>query len=632
MGVEVVGADVTSGQVKGIEGNDTFLAEMDSKTETNLGQEAGEPIKSGLGDNSHGTKEETKEADHVTNANFPKDAVDEWPAPQQFHTFYFVKFRSYEDPKLKAKIEQTDKDIQKKNQTRFQITEALKAKRSERANVISQLKPLTTEDKQYRAVMDEKRKEIKPLQTALGKLNSANNVVREKGLGLCSSEEELNDLIKSLQYRISHESISLDEEKQLMREIKQLEGTRGKVIANAAMRAKIQDTLGQKEAIQDQVKVIGGDIDGVRKEQQSVRAKIKQLEEELKAIDEEISSLQEELTSVTEKRNKAFETLTELRKARDEANACYYQNRSLLNNAKELAAKKDLAALEGLSHSEVEKFMSQWSSNKSFREDYERRILPSLDIRQLSRDGRMRNPDEKPIILEATPPTESETMTPLKANAKRAKEAVKSAARPDAASTQKAHNEKIIEPIQVEPRGKVGDLEDIKDNDGTEKSQKELSKSYEIDAAKLKEMKREEEIAKAKLAMERKKKLAEKAAARAAARAHKEAEKKLKEKEKKAKKKVGPSVPATSDEQIEMDAELVEPEEADVKEDDPIPVKAKEQKQNVRYRNLAKSQNRLPKVILKRKKSQSYWSWAVPATILALVLLMLACYFTFWRN
>lgn len=129
MGVEVLGADVTSGLVKGIEGNDTFLAEMDSKTKTNLGQEAGEPIKSGLGDNSHGAKEETTEADHVINANFPKDAVDEWPAPKQTHTFCFVKFRSYEDPKLKAKIEQTDKDVQKRNQARFQITEALKAKR-----------------------------------------------------------------------------------------------------------------------------------------------------------------------------------------------------------------------------------------------------------------------------------------------------------------------------------------------------------------------------------------------------------------------------------------------------------------------------------------------------------------------
>lgn len=61
--------------------------------------------------------------------------------------------------------------------------------------------------------------------------------------------------IKSLQYRIQHETIPLSEEKQILREIKQLEGTREKVIANAAERAKIQDSMGEKEAIQDQVKV-----------------------------------------------------------------------------------------------------------------------------------------------------------------------------------------------------------------------------------------------------------------------------------------------------------------------------------------------------------------------------------------
>lgn len=58
-----------------------------------------------------------------------------------------------------------------------------------------------------------------------------------------------------MQYRIQHESIPLSEEKQILREIKQLEGTREKVIANAAMRAKLQDSMVQKEAIQDQVKV-----------------------------------------------------------------------------------------------------------------------------------------------------------------------------------------------------------------------------------------------------------------------------------------------------------------------------------------------------------------------------------------
>lgn len=58
-----------------------------------------------------------------------------------------------------------------------------------------------------------------------------------------------------MQYRIQHESITLTEEKQIIREIKQLEGTRDKVIANAAMRAEVQKSVGEKDAIQDQVKV-----------------------------------------------------------------------------------------------------------------------------------------------------------------------------------------------------------------------------------------------------------------------------------------------------------------------------------------------------------------------------------------
>nr|GLL31136.1 Proton pump interactor 1 isoform 3 [Ipomoea trifida] len=120
-----------------------------------------------------------------------------------------------------------------------------------------------------------------------------------------SSSYVVNTMIKSLQYRIQHESITPNEEKQILREIKQIEGTREKVIANAAERAKIQESLGEKESIQSQVT--------------------------------------------------------------------------------------------------VDKFVAQWSSNKSFRDDYEKRILQSLDMRHLSKDGRMRNPDEEPLVLPGTP-------------------------------------------------------------------------------------------------------------------------------------------------------------------------------------------------------------------------------------
>nr|CAD1833997.1 unnamed protein product [Ananas comosus var. bracteatus] len=621
MGMEILGADITSGPVKMV-GEEKLSSEIENKAKTNLGQEE-ETTNVGTVDGSNGANGEFKDKDSAS--HFPKDAVDEWPAPKQIHSFYLIKFRSYEDPKMKLKLEQADKEIQKKNQARYQITEALKAKRSERAGVVAQLRPLTSENKQYNEAMNEKMKEMEPLQTALGKLRNANNAVREKGIGLCSSEEELNDLIKSIHYRISHESITLDEEKQLLREIKQLEATRGKVISQAAMRAKLQDSLGHKEAIQDQVKLVGADMDAVKKERQAVRGKIKPLEEQLKAIDAEISSLQDELTSVSEKKDKAFENLNELRKARDAANSCYFQNRSLLNNAKELAAKKDIAALETLAHSEVEKFMLQWSNNKEFREDYERRILPSLDSRQLSRDGRMRNPDEKPIIAQETRQTTEAEVAPIKSTAKQTKEAAGPISRADSASTEKLRDKEIAKVTEVDSKEKKGNLEDTVKSHDAEKTQKELPKKPEIDAETLKQMKRDEQIAKNKLALERKKKLAEKSAAQAAAKAQKEVEKRQKEKEKRARKKAAAQAPGVSDELTETEEKNTEEAEAKPEVETLAPAKAKELKETVRYKNIQKNQSQLPKVILKRKKShQSYWKWAAPAAALALVLAIFA--------
>ncbi|XXG90367.1 hypothetical protein AAC387_Pa12g2149 [Persea americana] len=623
MVVEIMGAELPQGQAK-----DGVPLNIDD-VKPNQGSEYEEPIKFGAVDGSHGMSNwpSKGDSDPSADAKFPKDAVDEWPAPKQIHSFYFVRFRSYEDPKLKAKTDQAEKEIEKKNQARSQLTDTLRAKRSDRAAVISQLKPLTAEDKRYRGMLDEKRKELEPLHAALGKLRSANNVTRERGVGLFSSEEELNDHIASLHYRMQHESIPLVEEKQLLREIKQLEGTREKVIANAAMKAKIQDSLGQKEAIQGQVKLIGGDLDGVRKEQQAIRGKIKDLEEDLKAIDSEINTLQEELGTLNQKRDKAYESKNELRKAREERNAYFYQNRSLLNIAKDLAAKKDIAALEELSHTEMEKFMSLWSSNKAFRDDYEKRILPSLDSRQLSRDGRIRNPDEKPLILEVISPAVEPVATSVKVNTKRSKEDVNPSQEHNTVSINKAQKEGNNKLAKVEIKGQGDVSEDTESLSLPEKPQKESPEDKKIDAGRLKELKREEEMAKSKLALERKKKLAEKAAAKAAIRVQKEAERKLKEREKRAKKKAGSSTPADDDEQVEAETNVVDSEKSEDNIEAQFSAKNKEQKKEVRYRKQQKAQDPLRKVMLKKKKSPSYLVWAVPASVIAIMLAIFAYYY-----
>jgi hypothetical protein len=160
--------------------------------------------------------------------------------------------------------------------------------------------------------------------------------------------------------------------------------------------------------------------------------------------------------------------------------------------------------------------MTQWCESKAFREDYEKRILASLNSRLLSRDGRMRNPDEKPIFIESqapAPPAEQEPI-PVMLHAKQAKEA------PD--PPQAAEAPKVEVPVKSHKAKAALDADDEYE------PPKEKPKSKEVDAARLKEIKRQEEIEKNKLALERKKRQAEKQAAKAAARAQKEAEKKLK--------------------------------------------------------------------------------------------------------
>ncbi|CAA0815981.1 Proton pump-interactor 1 [Striga hermonthica] len=593
---------------------------------------------------SHGVDEPVKvEVNNVAESNFPKDAVDEWPE-SKIHSFYVVRYRALEDQNLRAKLDLAEKELQKKNQARLQIVEKIKAKRADRAQVIAQLRSLGVENKQFRTIMDEKRREMEPLQQALGKLRGSGG--GEKGPAICSSEEELNDIIKSLQYRIQHESIPLTEEKQILREIKQLEGTRPKVIANAAERARIQDSLGQKEAIQGQVKSIGVDLDGVRKEKQVINAKLKQLDEEKLVIEKDINVLEGELAAVTEKRDKTFETIKDMRKQREEGNSSFYQNRTLLTKAKALAANKEVDALKELSKTEVENFMSLWNTNKAFRADYEKRSLSALDMRQMSKDGRLRGPNEKPLVRnevvaapavvqpksEALPkpsatkqiPPKEEAMGPTDPPSEQ-KKAQKAMGRP---KSDKDGNSKKKKEVGLED---AADEEEYGYFVGDKPKELGLGlgpKKEEVDEKKLKEQKREEEIAKRNQAEERKRKQAEKMAAKSAAKAQKEAEKKIKEREKRARKKAGSSAIALDSEEpvAEATEEVAEPEKIEEKIE--APQKNKDRKENtVRNRRpRPRGPDSLPKAILKRKKATNYWVWVGPAAAVAVILLLIVGY------
>ncbi|KAJ0250947.1 Proton pump-interactor 1 [Hirschfeldia incana] len=622
MGVEVVNSGGFEVAPAPVEGKPETNGKVD-KVATKIGSHGEQPPKKD-------EESSSSSSNNKISSDVPKDAAEEWPAAKQIRSFYFVKHRHFEDPKIKAKLEVADKELVKLNKARSAVVDELIAKKDERAKLYEMLDPLKTERQGFNNKFDEKRKEMEPLQQALGKLRG-NDGGSSRGPAICSSQEELNSMIYSYEYRIQHESIPLTEEKKILKEIRLLEGTRAKVIANEATRAKIKEAMGHKDDIQGQVKEMGAGLDGVKKERQAISARINQLNEKVKATKDEIQVLNNELKTVTEKRDKAYSNIREIRKQREEMNSGFYQGREVMNKARELAAQKNVDELEALSNAEVEKFVSLWCSKKNFREDYEKRLLGSLDARQMSRDGRMRNPDEKPLVVREAPvakaaPSATEAVPKANKAKQQPKEEEVAEPKPDDAAPVAQKTEKAKDEVKVSKNVVVEDEEE-EEVYGLGKPPKE---EEEVDEATVKEMRKQEEIAKAKLAMERKKKQAEKAAAKAAIRAQKEAEKKeKKEREKAAKKKTG------GDNKYDaISEEVPEASEAEKEEEIEAPVEEKPQKEKVVKKKPVRNRIRsrggpetLPRPMIKRKKQTNYLVWAAPAAVVVLMLLALGYYY-----
>ncbi|KAJ0242311.1 Proton pump-interactor 4 [Hirschfeldia incana] len=297
---------------------------------------------------------------------------------------------------------------------------------------------------------------------------------------------------------------------------------------------------------------------------------INSLSERLSEVKMEMELLNAQMACVLDHRDRAVDRIKLLRVQRDKGNAAFFQSRVVMKKAIELAACGNFRDLEELSNSEVDKFMSRWNNDKAFREDYKKRIIPSLEERKLRRQEQIRS-------------SESDV---------------------DTENRDETTGKKAIE---------------LKRFSNEEEESDEKEEEEEI----LKEKKREEQLEKARMAMERKRKRHEKAAARAAVRDKKEAEKKLKELEKREnKKKKKASSPSGLEQTPETVTEGSEPEKK------PLNGRSVNCKQrSLRYRHHKKGNESVPKAILKRRRAYRLWVWSVSSAAVALPLALFIVFF-----
>ncbi|CAI5469333.1 unnamed protein product [Closterium sp. Yama58-4] len=488
--------------------------------------------------------------------------------------FYFIRIPrpdlSAEISKIKA-VEQRVKEKRDKQQA---VSAALRAKKAQWSEAFEALKAARARARDCSQDVRNKFDEAKPLQGVLRKMNESKASVRDRGRGLeCTTEAQLNALIAATEHRMQHESISLKEEKQLMKELKELEASRPKVKEMEALTASFQESQGQRDSIQERLKPIMAEVDVLKLERDAAQKICATLEAEAAALDEEVQALFGERAKAQMEADKVYDELRAARAATNKKDEDFRQYRADLATIQELASKKDIAALEAFCEQQRERTHHKLNTDAAYRAAYVEANRYSTIRRFRSLDTRRLGVDEDPANLLDVP---SRTYAPASAPAASAAGAGEARAGSAAEKKGKGAGEKDTgkaaggdkgaggkgkggsgEGAGKGSRGTAaaaaagwGDEEaDVGKGKGDGKAGKENgvvikppeTKVEEVDEEAERERRREEATRKAKEAEARKAKLAEKAQKRAEARAAKEAEalakRREKEREKRARKK-----------------------------------------------------------------------------------------------
>ncbi|KAI8003529.1 Proton pump-interactor 1 [Camellia lanceoleosa] len=502
-----------------------------------------------------------------------------------------------------------------------------------------------TEEKAARALVKSKRQEIDSVQSVINRVKNAVSV------------KQIDVRIHDMEHMIQHETLPLKEEKQFIREIKQLKLHREQLSSNMGSRDEVQQALDQRDQIEERLKILKKELDCLKDKVSKAEAAV--VAAEKKCIDEskKLNGLHAQFRAADEIRQEAYAHFLNIKKQLYEKNARFRMYKGDAMKANEYALSGDKEALHRLCVNQVETVIELWNKNDEFRNEYLSRNTRSTMRRLRTLDGRALGPDEETTLLPnvVDERIEGPHSTAGKANSELPSFTLEQEKRlstvedeeTDDKSTAKVPEQIVQTTITKKPgkptlrngsatvsgRDEMEEMIEEEHNKQTKEEQELARKEEELRkeeaATKLKEQRRLEEKAKAMEALERKRRNAEKAHIRAELRAQKEAEQKEKEREKRAKKKEKKKSAAAEDADGNHEGEavptsespVVTTEEPEIREN-PSTITKRPQKV-VQFTKQSKTKSIPPPLRNRGKRRMQQWIWIILVGLLVLALFLL---------
>ncbi|XP_019237446.1 PREDICTED: uncharacterized protein LOC109217638 isoform X2 [Nicotiana attenuata] len=551
---------------------------------------------------------------------------------------FLIRMPRFDDEKLRERIRVAELNVDEKTQHRDAFRQKIRNKRVNCQTHGAEFEAAKTQERDARKQVRTKRAEISTLQDVIDKAKNAVAI------------DEIDNRICNMEHIIGHETLPLKEEKLLIREIKQLKQLRGQISSNIGRQDEVQKALDERVVNEEQLRILKKELDNLKvkasKAETIAMAASRKYEDESRKLKE----LQAQFKAADDIRQEAYEELRNLKKGFYEKNVHFRTYKDEATLASDHARKREMEALNHLCVNQVERYMELWNKNDEFRKEYIRCNTRSTLRRFGTLDGRTLGPDEEPTVLPSYVEQRAARLVTRvdKANfvsqapvSQQEKQAVvlKDEIKDDKITTQAAEKMNPIEKMKEAPKpiqremsvvDEPKEAEQLQTAQELEAARKEEEQRKREEAARLKEQRRLEEIAKAKEALERKRRNAEKAQLRAELRAQKEEEQRLKEKEKRLRKKerkkgaVGETQTETNDGETALIStsprETVKEPEAT---ENPQTTTKKPQKPS-QYTKQIKTKSTIPPPLRNRSRRKlQQWIWLTISCLVVIALFFL---------
>lgn len=558
---------------------------------------------------------------------------------------YLIRMPRFDDLKIREQIQLAQLQVEEKTKHRDAFRLEIQKHKANCHGHAAEYEDALSKARASKRSVKSKRAEIDSIQSVINKVKNAISV------------EDIDARIYGMEHMIQHETLPLKEEKQFIREIKQLKQLREQLSSNIGSQDEVQQALKKRDEFEERLKILKKELDnlkdGVLKAETVARTAQKKYEDESLKLKELIAQVED----ANDIRQAAYHYLQSLKKELFEKNKHFRTYKDNAAAASDYAASKDREALHNLCVNQVEMVMDLWNKDDAFRKEYIKCNMRSTLRRLGALDGRSLGPDEEPpemmnyrverinrLVLNPT-----NTSAVLQTQDLKQEKQLKyvedvytgdrSKIKEVRVKSEKAESREAVEPFlrngldSISGRRIIDDEITEKEHIPTMEEQELARKAEELmkaeAAAKLREQRRLEEKAKALEALERKKKIAEKAQMRAELRAQKEAELREKEREKRLRKKErkkagGAEVPdGNNSGECSPKSEIVSGtiKEPEVKYCSPTVTKRSQKPSVVVKQNKTKS---IPPPLRNRsKRKMQQWMWVILTCVVVIVLFLL---------